>query len=336
MTEFSPKTIVISRTDSIGDVILTLPLAGILKEKYPDSKIIFLGNSYTESIVRVSVYIDEFINWDELKNDARAIETLKEYKADFFIHVFPNKKIAYLVSKAKIPNRIGTAGRAYHFFTCNKKVYFSRKKSNLHESQLNLKLLAPLGIKNNIPLAKLETYYGFTKTKKIPVWLSDEVSKSKVNIILHPKSKGSALEWGLKNFSRLINQLPEDEFKIFITGTKDEGKLIGESLPFEKKNVISLIGKLSLDELIAFILACDGLVAASTGPLHIAAALGKRAIGLFSARKPIHPGRWAPLGIQSESLVFDQDCVKCRKKEHCDCINKIPVEHIISLLGVRL
>ena len=97
-----------------------------------------------------------------------------------------------------------------------------------------------------------------------------------------------------------------------------------------------MIGKLSLDELIAFILACDGLVAASTGPLHIAAALGKRAIGLFSARKPIHPGRWAPLGIQSESLVFDQDCVKCRKKEHCDCINKIPVEHITSLLGVRL
>ena len=72
MVESSPKRIVISRTDSIGDVILTLPLAGILKKKFPDSKIIFLGNSYTEAIVRVSVYVDEFINWDELKDDVRA------------------------------------------------------------------------------------------------------------------------------------------------------------------------------------------------------------------------------------------------------------------------
>ena len=35
----NPKKIVISRTDSIGDVALTLPLAGILKSKYPDVRI---------------------------------------------------------------------------------------------------------------------------------------------------------------------------------------------------------------------------------------------------------------------------------------------------------
>ena len=332
MAKSSPKRIVISRTDNIGDVILTLPLAGILKEKYPDCKIIFLGNSYTEAIVRVSVYVDEFINWEELKDDARAVETLKGYEADFIIHVFPNKKIAYLALKAKIPNRIGTLGRAFHFFSCNKKVYFSRKKSNLHESQLNVKLLAPLGIINNFSLKKLATYYGFTRINKIPLWLSDQISKSRVNIILHPKSKGSALEWGLKNFHRLINQLPEEKFKIFITGTTEEGDLIKGSLPFDKINVMSLIGKLSLGELIAFIQACDCLVAASTGPLHIAAALGKRAIGLFSSRKPIDPRRWSPLGNKSEALVFDRDCEKCRKKENCDCINKIPVERVINLL----
>ena len=84
MAKSSPKKIVISRTDNIGDVILTLPLAGILKEKYPDCKIIFLGNSYTEAIVRVSVHVDEFINWEELKDDVRAVETLKGYEVDFF------------------------------------------------------------------------------------------------------------------------------------------------------------------------------------------------------------------------------------------------------------
>jgi ADP-heptose:LPS heptosyltransferase len=52
MAKSDPKKIVISRTDSIGDVVLTLPLAGILKEKYPKAKIIFLGNTYTKPIIK--------------------------------------------------------------------------------------------------------------------------------------------------------------------------------------------------------------------------------------------------------------------------------------------
>ena len=49
----------------------------------------------------------------------------------------------------------------------------------------------------------------------------------------------------------------------------------------KNKNIIDLTGKLSLQQYISFINAANGLVAASTGPLHIAAALNKKAIGLF-------------------------------------------------------
>jgi heptosyltransferase-3 len=61
--------------------------------------------------------------------------------------------------------------------------------------------------------------------------------------------------------------------------------------------VINLTGKLSLQQFIAFINHCDVLIAASTGPLHIASALGKKAIGLFAPMRPIHPGRWKPIGV---------------------------------------
>ena len=63
-----PKKIVISRTDSIGDVALTLPLAGILKEKFPNTKIIFLGNTYTKPILECCQNIDEIWEWAERKN----------------------------------------------------------------------------------------------------------------------------------------------------------------------------------------------------------------------------------------------------------------------------
>jgi ADP-heptose:LPS heptosyltransferase len=326
------KRIIISRTDSIGDVVLTLPMAGIIKNIYPACKILFLGRTYTQPIINTSVYVDEFINWDVLENEDDPVLELKKIAADVIIHVFPNKKVAKIAFKAKIPFRIGTSGRVYHLLNCNKKVNFSRKKSELHESQLNLKLLSPLGITDEFSLEEIINFYGVEKVKSLSPHFEKILSNKRTNIILHPKSKGSAIEWGLERFAKLIDILPEEQYKIFITGTEEEGKLIGETFPFDKPNVISLMGKLTLDELISFIFNADALVAASTGPLHVAAAFNKRAIGLFSPKRPIHPGRWRPLGEKAESVVFDDNCKKCYKGEECSCITKISPDKILNLL----
>ena len=83
--------ILLSRTDSIGDVILTLPMAGILKEAYPDCEIVFIGRSYTRDVVQLSTHVDAFINWDDFasQNRHRQKEALKAVGADWIIHVFP-------------------------------------------------------------------------------------------------------------------------------------------------------------------------------------------------------------------------------------------------------
>jgi ADP-heptose:LPS heptosyltransferase len=327
-----PKRLIISRTDSIGDVILTLPMAGIIKEKYPDCKIFFLGKTYTKSIIELSQYVDEFLNWDEIQQNENPLAELKKIAADTIIHVFPNKQVAELAKKAKIRNRIGTLGRIPHVFTCNKKVYFSRKKSNLHEAQLNVKLLSPIGITNIFDREQLPKYYGFQVKNNLPEKLKELLDPNRFNLILHPKSQGSAKEWGLKNFQELISILPQSQFKIFISGTEAEKKLIGNGLELTQPNVVSLLGKLSLDEFISFINSADGLIAASTGPLHIASSLGTNAIGLYSSRRPIHPGRWSPLGEKAQAVVFDENCEKCAKGEDCVCITKISPQKIMDLL----
>ena len=90
-----PERILISRTDSIGDVLLTLPMAGVLKKHFPDSNVIFLGRNYTRDIVALSSYIDEFISWDDQeKLDKHAKSNwLKTVNADTIIHVFPKVEI---------------------------------------------------------------------------------------------------------------------------------------------------------------------------------------------------------------------------------------------------
>src|SRR5687767_12014805 len=105
------KTIVISRTDSIGDVVLTLPVAHALKEKFPGCKIIFLGKTYTKPVLECCTSIDEIICWDEIMqfDNRKQLDLFKSLNADCLIHVFPNKQVASLTKKAGIPLRIGTS-----------------------------------------------------------------------------------------------------------------------------------------------------------------------------------------------------------------------------------
>lgn len=326
--------ILISRTDSIGDVVLTLPMAGWLKKQNPDCRVLFLGRSYTKDVIALSEHVDAFINYDELEKQDRAaqINFLLERQIDFFVHVFPNKTIAKLAKAAKIKFRIGTTNRIYHWFTCNKLIPLSRKNSNLHEAQLNIQLLSFLNANTNVPLQDIHQYYGFSNLPRLTFDLLKILDPNKKKIILHPKSKGSAKEWGLDNFGQLIDLLPAEKFQIFISGTKQDADQMQDFLVTHQK-AMNITGKLSLAEFIVFIAACDILVAASTGPLHIAAALQKQSIGLYTSKRPMHPGRWAPLGLKAQPLVFDADCEKCQKGEDCNCIQNISPQKVIELIA---
>lgn len=293
----SPKHIVISRTDSIGDVCLTLPLAGLLKKKFPDCKISFLGNTYTKPVIETSAFVDEIWEWAIIQqmNKQDQIAFLSSKNIDTLIHVFPRKEIAQLAKKAGIKNRIGTSHRFFHLFTCNHRPSFTRKNSDLHESQLNVKLLSPFGIEEIPTLTSLQNLAGFSHIKSHTNLFIEKLKSEKCNVLLHPKSQGSAREWAIQNFMELAQKLDAEKYEVFFTGTEKEGQLFRDKIPTQK-NIHDLTGKMNLDELIGFISKSDVLIAASTGPLHLAGLANIKTIGLFSTQRPTHAGRWQPLG----------------------------------------
>ena len=323
------KRILISRTDSIGDVALTLPMCQAIRNQFPEAEIIFIGKNYTRPVVACFRAITDFWDIDELFN-LPITSQLEKLQADCIIHVFPNKKLAFLAKKARIPLRIGTSHRVFHLFTCNERPNFTRKKSNLHESQLNFHLLAPLGI-NEVPsFETLQQLVQFNAIEtELPSWLPQ--SKDEV-IILHPKSKGSALEWPLDKYMALATQLADSGKIVCFTGTEQEGIQFRHLIPLHDR-IIDSTGKLSLEQLIYFISKSNALVACSTGPYHIAGLSGIHALGLFSIRKPIDPGRWRALGPKAEFVVFDESCVACKKGTKCTCIENIAVSTLIALIG---
>ena len=304
---FDNKRIVISRTDSIGDVMLTLLLCRWIKKKHPSVQLLFLGRKYTLPILEECDFIDEVYLWEEiLQLPVRArSEAIKQWNADIFIHVFPDKEIARAVKQAKIPVRIGTSHRSYHLLSCNYRPNFTRKRSDLHEAQLNFHLLEPFGV-SAIPSFEELKNHTFRIAKKIdlPNEIKKYVNTSAKKIILHPKSKGSAREWSTEKYIDLAERLANKGHLVFFTGTAEEGKLFRHLLPKNDK-IIDVSGKMNLKEFMGFLSACDAIVACSTGPLHIAAQLGTKAIGLYTPIKPMHPGRWQPIGKEVRILTDD-------------------------------
>ncbi len=322
------KKILISRTDSIGDTMLTLPMTGYLKQQFPDIEIYYLGRNYTRPIIECCSNIDHFLSWDLMESLElnEQVKTFAGLNLDAIIHVFPNKEIAKVAKLAKIPIRIGTSHRLFHWNTCNKLVHFSRKNSSLHESQLNFKLLKPILPKIDYPFERMFDLSGLTIPKKHPE-VNSLIDSSKFNVILHPKSKGSAREWGVENFEELIKLLPPEKYNIIVTGSEDEGALFRDFLVNPFPHVCDASGKLSLIQLVSLIAHADAMVACSTGPLHIASALGIHTIGIYPPIKPMHPGRWKPIGPKSTIFVKDIECSNCRKEKNCICITEIdPIE----------
>lgn len=324
------SNIIISRPDSIGDMVLTLPMAKILKEYYKNIKVYFLGKEYTRSVVETCSYIDGFIEVNEFLINGVLINN---NKPETIIHVKPEKAVAKKAKQLNIKLRIGTTNRIFHWTTCNKLVWLSRRKSELHEAQLNLKLLSAIGINKAFSFDEIIKAYGFNNFQPLQTEFSRLIEPSKYNIILHPKSKGSAREWGFDNFEQLISLLDKTRYNIFISGTENEKK---ELLPLLNKvslAVTDISGAMPLQQFISFIAACDGLVGCSTGPLHIAAAAGIDAYGIYPPIKPLHPGRWQPLGKKVQVFCLNKVCNDCRHEpEKCSCIKSITALEIFNAI----
>ncbi|RTQ53242.1 lipopolysaccharide heptosyltransferase family protein [Hymenobacter gummosus] len=324
------KTFLISRTDAIGDLVLTLPVCGWLKQQYPGCRVVLLGRDYTRAVAAACPAVDDFISDDDLQKlpEAAQLSALRAVGADAVVHVFPSRRLASLCRRAGIPLRIGTRNRWFHWLSCNRLVALSRRHSPLHEAQLNMDLLRPLGLTQLPPLAELAPLGRLQAAEPLAephAALLQRQHPGQLNVILHPRSRGHGREWGLAHFGQLARGLHQRGHRVFVSGTQAEGDTMREWLQQHQGVLIDLTGQLSLPQFLAFIAAADGLVASGTGPLHLAAALGRHALGLFPPMRPIHPGRWAPLGPHAEYLVFDKpDCQDCRQQPAaCTCIKAI-------------
>ena len=103
-----PKNILIIRTDRIGDVVLSLPMASIIKKHFPNCKVTFMLREYTKSLAENNPDIDEIILLKEIKGEVAIRENIKQVKAknfDVAITVHPSFRIALFLFLSGIKTR---------------------------------------------------------------------------------------------------------------------------------------------------------------------------------------------------------------------------------------
>jgi heptosyltransferase-3 len=332
-----PKNILIVRTDKIGDLVLTIPLAGLIKKNFPECKVTFLIASYTAPIIKNHPDIDEYIVY---QNNKDVLRRIKEKNFDTAILVHPIFNLAKMLFNAKIPVRISTAFRWYSFFFTDK-IFEHRKYGTKHELEHNVELLTPLGIKENINRENVlfNIQPGSKAIQQVANTLkSHNFSPALKTVIIHPGSRGSAIDLPEHKFKELISALAQQlKYNIILTGSNSEIELC-ERLAVGN-NVINLSGKFSLEELIALISISDLFVANSTGPLHIAAALGKHVVGFYPPVPALSATRWGPYTNKKALFIPEMPCGdKCTKDEclKLNCMNSIEIENILQSITEML
>jgi ADP-heptose:LPS heptosyltransferase len=254
---------------------------------------------------------------------------------DSCIVVYPTFIASFIIFLSRISRRIGTGYRWYSFFF-NSKVYQHRKYAEKHELEFNIQLLENLGIKKKIDRGDIEfelRINGNDNKKIEDILTTEKLDQKKKTIIIHPGSGGSAMDLPIKKFKEIVQLLDEkNKFNIFISGSSAEQELC-ESIKTSEK-IKNFSGRFNLGELTAFINKSDIFISNSTGPLHIAAALGKNVIGFYPKIKACLPDRWGPYSNKSVVFMPEIECSDCNR-EQCkklECMNSIDVNKVISAI----
>lgn len=283
-------------------MIVALPMLREIRRASSYTKITWVAPSTLAPLLELAG-VDAFIASDAPPpkklnpDDFAALLTLRDADASAY---------SKLGAFSDIPLRIGSA---------------NGQLQRRHEAQRNHRLLIPFGVKTDTTLRELTRLAALPQTAHaVPADLPQQGF-----VVLHMFSAGHAREWPVGHWISLADTLIASGWSVVLTGSPKESMRLKDVWPLAARppGVFDAFGRLDLAELSGLLSLAVAVVAASTGPLHLAAALGVPSIGLFVPRKGIDASRWAPLGVSAVVLRSRGRCARRCEATSCRCIDEL-------------
>lgn len=325
--------ILVIRTSSLGDVVMTTPAFAALKAEYPECKITYLVDDRFSGMVKNHPFIDRVIPIRWLDNEKKPFQLLKEIKKTLRLIKLEKYDLAFdfqgLLRSVVFLWLSGAKkkyGRGNWIFLSGKKPH-NRKlpKHNVFQNQEILSL-AGINVKKNYG----QNISGCIQEINPGEWADTHLQSFDKIIAVNPWTA-----WPSKSVPALLlagacNEIGDKiRSHFFVLGAKSEMKYALEVFKLIRHPKSLLTGKLGLGELAGFLKKSSLLITGDTGPMHIASALATPQVAVFG---PTHPLRTGPYEGKFEIISTDLNCMPCFKREcplgHRDCINSLETWHI--------
>lgn len=299
------KKILILRTEHIGDYLISLPAIKAIKEKFPDYQIDLVVGPWNKELAEATPYVDKVIIFENpfAKRNLTYLEILK-------IILFKSKdlyKFYKKINKEDYELLISFSDRKFNklflrFINSKKKISgVDFNFGEIYEKERCLNILKEAGI--SIQNKEVNLRYTKKDKERVERILEEYNLKDKKILILHLFTPLEDKDWSIDRWIKILNRLilKNKDMRFVLVGTKEDEKRTGRLIKKLKncKNLINLVGKTSMLELVLLIKNSDYFIGSCSGPLHIADLFDKPRIGLFSSGSG---KRWEPIEGNGFSL----------------------------------
>lgn len=315
----SPRFLIIRR-DNIGDLVCTTPLIAALREKYRDAWIGVVANSYNAPVLEGNPDIDAVYAYRKVKHGetgvleaawdrVRLIAALRRQKLDYAVVATPADRdrglgIARMAGAKRVIAFVRSGAVAAGV---DVPVPLDQADAT-SEVELVWRIAPVLGIEGTPPAAKVIPPADVVA--RVRVALEQRGWSARGPLVgIHVSARKASQRWPAARFAALMRVLhersdarfmlfwaPGDETNVQHPGDDAKARALIEAT---RELPVLTWPTAELRELIGGMAACDRMVLADGGAMHIAAALGKPLVAFFGRSEP---RRWGPWGVPCEVL----------------------------------
>lgn len=330
-----PQRILIIKPSSIGDVVHALPVLGLLRKKWPEASISWMVTPACAGLVDGHPLLDETIYFERRKFGAgwrnpRAAASflkftggLRDRKFDLVIDLQGLFRSGWLAAQTRAPVRIGFANAremAWMFYTHRVPIQTMEQ----HAIDRYLAVMEALGCGRS----PVEFVFPTTAEDRSQV---DEMLRGVKNFaVLLPGTNWPTKRWPAEHFAAIVGPLRKRfGLQSVIAGGPDVAELARQI------DGTNLVGKTNLRQLAVLLERASLVIANDSGPMHIAAALGRPLVTPFGPTNPIRTG---PYQRMDSVIRLDIPCAPCysRKCSHQSCLKWLAIEPVLELAEKQL
>ena len=346
--EKDPERILAIRADRVGDMILTTPVFEPLRERYPNAHITCMASSLSSQLIDGNPYIDAVMIYDppwfdrkkgqkRFRSWLKTVRLIRAEKFDMAIDFRGNIfNFFLLMFLGGIPRRVSFDAALGSFLLTDPVPFVAGK----HETDYFLDLVKAVGCKEvNEPKGLIVLSEEENRCAET-FFRSNNIADDDVVIAIHPGAGEKRIykRWPAERYCELGKALVRKyDAKIIITGSNTEIDLAtGVADAIGDHAILAAGGIRHLKHLAAVLKRCAVCIGTSTGPTHVAAAVGIPAIVLCG---PEDPHRWHPLGGNHILIQKEMPCRPCRE-ESCphdgECLKAISAQRVLDELDSLL